>query len=144
MAGDIKPDGSEPQPEQGGIVSDVKDAALQAARHVESLAELLHIELQEYARFQVRRAVFVALGAVMLLIAYGLLCILAIDVLQRMAYMDERLSIVAVVAFNAILGLLLLCIGILRKPEGVAPATGQEIKNDIQCIKLYLQGKGKS
>ena len=144
MTGKLQPEASETQQGQGNIASDVRGAALQAARHVESMAQLLHIELQEYARFQMRRVALIAVGSVLLLCAYALLCILGVELIRTYTVIPEEWALAAMVGFNALIGLVLLCIGIMRKPEGLAPATGREFMNDIQCIKLYLQGKGKS
>ena len=62
----------------GAVVSDVRTAVLHATRHLESLAELLQLELHEYGRAQVRRLALLAVGGILLLCAYALLCLLLV------------------------------------------------------------------
>lgn len=129
--------------EQGGeVVSDLRQAVLHATRHAESLAELLHLELGEYARGQVRRALALSVAAALFVCAYLLLCAFAVVELQPL--LGTRWAILAVVLFNVALGLVALLVAALCKPAGVAPATVQEIKNDLRCVQLYLKGKEKS
>lgn len=128
--------------QSGAVVSDVRDAVLHATRHLEALVELFRLELHEYRRCQVRRLVAVAVGAVMLLCSYMLLCLYAVVALQP--YLGLLWSFMAVFMFNLIVGLAVLLVAALRRPTAIAPATSQEIKNDIECIKLYLKGKEKS
>lgn len=129
--------------EQGGaVVSSARSAVLHATGHLEALAELLQVELREYGRCQMRRVVAVAIGGVMLLCAYMLLCVLAVVAFGGMLGLLN--SLLAVIGFNAVVGLIILLLGVKCRPAGIAPATTQEIKNDIQCVKLYLKGKEQS
>lgn len=129
--------------EQGeGVVSDVKGAVLHAARHLEALYELFVLELREYGRHQMRRMVAMLVGAVLLGVAYLLLCMLAVAFLA--VELGLMTALVIVIAFNALAGGVAVVVAAVCKPSGIAPATGQEIKDDIQCIKLYLKGKGRS
>lgn len=138
MAPSEKTDKSDSLREQGGaVVSGVRAAALHATKHVEAVAELLMLELSEYGRTQMRRAIGIAVGAVFLLIAYVMLCWLVVCCCGMM-------GVIIVIAFNLLVGVVFLVCAMNNKPEGIAPATCQEIKDDLQCIRLYLKGKEKS
>lgn len=129
----------------GAVVSDVRGAVLQFTRHVEALAELLQLELQEYGHAQVRRLVLLALGAVLLLLAYVFLCLVGILVCACVWGAVGAFSASGgVVVVNLSVGLWALHRGMKHKPEGIAPATCSELKDDLQCIKLYLKGKEES
>lgn len=142
----IPPVDSDSLREQGGaVVSGVRAAVLQATRHLEALSELLMLELREYRDAQLRRVVRIAAGAALLVAAYLLLC-MAVVCTGFLLWGSAGLYVAfgVVVLFSMLAGLALLCSGISRKPEGLAPATCRELKDDIQCIKLYLKGKEKS
>lgn len=132
--------------EQGGaIVSDVRAAVLHATRHLEALAELLQLELQEYGRAQFRRMVCIAVGAVLLLVGYAFLWLVGVVVCGTLwGAWGVYGALGAATLFNILVGLWALCRGIKRKPAGIAPATCRELNDDLQCIKLYLRGKEKS
>lgn len=125
-----------------GVVSDVRGAVLSAARHFEALAELFMLELREYGQSQARRLVALLVGAVLLLSAYVMLCIFAVVLLWPVLGLDWAMG--AVLAFNVVAGVVALLVAAACKPKGLAPATSQEIKDDIQCIKLYLKEKENS
>lgn len=129
--------------EQGReVISDVRQAALHATRHIEALAQLLQLELGEYARGQARRMLAAVMGAVLLVCAYLMLCFYAVVELQPLV--GTRWALLAVVGVNVVLGLVALLVSALCKPAGVAPATLQELKNDVRCVQLYLKGREKS
>lgn len=128
--------------QSGAVVSDVRASVLHAARHLEALAELFHLELKEYGRRQTRRLIAMLVGGVLLMCAYMLLCILAVAILQPLV--GHLWAFVAVLLFNLVVGMIAMLIGLKSKPAAIAPATTQELKDDIQCIKLYLKGKEKS
>lgn len=131
--------------QSGSVVSGVRAAVLQATRHLEALAELLQLELREYGRAQVLRVVTIVVGAALLLVAYAFFCFAAVVVSHELwGFLGACIALGAVVLVNLLVGLAVLYVGIKRKPEGVAPATCRELKDDIQCVKLYLKGKEKS
>ena len=53
-------------------------------------------------------------------------------------------AVLAMAIFNALAGLVALLVSKRAKSEGVAPETVKELKNDLECVKLYLRGKEKS
>ena len=53
-------------------------------------------------------------------------------------------AVLAMAIFNAHAGLVALLVSKRAKSEGVAPETVKELKNDLECVKLYLRGKEKS
>lgn len=131
--------------QSGEVVADLRQAAAHGAHHIGALAELLQLELGEYMRGQTRRMVALMVGGVLLACAYLLLCLLAVEALRAYTSVpDVRYALLIVVGGNVLLGLVALWIGRLCKPAAVAPATLQEIKNDVQCIQLYLKNREKS
>lgn len=129
------PPGS-PEPSKG-VVSDACGAAVHAARHIGALAELFVLELQEYAHSQQRRMRALLVGGVLLLCAYLTLCAIVVALLHPVVGLLWALGIVA--AFNAVAAGLAMAVAAARRPAGFAPATLQEIRADIQCIKLYTK-----
>lgn len=131
--------------QSGAVVTGVRAAVLHTMRHLEALAELLQLELREYGRIQMHRAGLMLVGAVLLLVGYVFLWLAAIIVCDvcwgRVA---GYIALGSAFVFNILAGLCTLVAAMRRKPESVAPATCQEIKDDLQCIKLYLRGKEKS
>lgn len=142
----VPPEESRSLREQGGAVAcGVRAAVLQAARHAEALAQLLLLELQEYRDAQLARLVRVAVGAVLLTVGYAFFCVGIVVVCSRLwGSFGACAALAGVVLLNLLVGLLLLLAGVRCKPQGIAPATCRELKDDIQCIKLYLKGKGRS
>lgn len=129
--------------EQGGeVVSDLRQVLLHTTSHFEALAELLQLELEEYARGQFKRLVAIVLSAALLGCAYLLLCVWA--VVELSPHIGLRWAFIGVALFNVVVGLVALIVGARCKPAGVAPATMQEIKNDVRCVQLYLKERHHS
>ncbi len=138
-----KPDLIATLQEQGGeVVADARSAATEAVRHAEDLLELFRMELREYGQRQARRMVAILAGGVLLLVSYLLLCAALCVLLGR--WLDWPLAVGSVFLVNFVLGLVLLICGVKMKPGPVAPATQQELKNDLQCLKLAIEQKRKS
>ncbi len=128
---------------QGGeVFADARQAATDATHHVEALVELFRLELREYGQRQARRMVSILVGAGLLLVSYLLFCAALCVLLGQ--YMAWPLAVGAVFLANAAIGALLLICGLYMKPGPLAPATQQELKNDLQCLKLALAEKKKS
>ncbi len=145
MAESHLPEKSASLREQGGaVLGGVREAVLHVARHVEALAELIQVELEEYGRRQAKRFTAVMVGVVLLLCAYLMLCIFAVLMLQTFVIKPMWAAVLAVAIFNALAGLIALLVSRCGKSAGVAPETVKELKNDIECVKLYLKGKEKS
>ena len=120
--------------QSGAVVGGVRGAVLHTMRHVEALGE--------YGQRQLRRVTWTLVGVALLLCAYMMLCFFAVTVLQQ--YLKPMWAVLAVVVFNALVGLIALLVGVCNKPVGVVPETLKEFKNDLECVKLYLKGKEKS
>ncbi len=129
--------------ERGGeVVSDARSAALEAARHVEALVELFRLELREYGQRQARRMVSILVGVGLLLVSYLLLCAALCVLLGQYVAWPYAVGIVFLVNFLG--GLMLLICGAKMNPGPLAPATQQELKNDLQCLKIAIAEKRKS
>lgn len=128
--------------QQGGVVvGGLRDAVLHFMRHVESLGELFQLEMQDYARRQRNYVVGLLIGACLMGCAYLFLCVLGTILLERVLRLEW--AIAAVILFNVFAGLIVTLIAGYSRPTKLAPDTVQEIKNDIECAKLYLNAKGK-
>lgn len=125
------------QEQGGGLVGDVRQAASQAVSHVGSLWALFRIELAEYASQQTRRvALFVAAG-VLLVVSYALLCAFVCVALNL--WLESWLWAVGIVLLvNALAGVIILLSALRAKPAPLAEVTRQELKNDLECLKILL------
>ncbi len=129
--------------EQGGeVLADARQAAANATQHAEALVELFRLELREYGQRQARRTTAIVAGAGLMLVSYLLLCAGLCVLLAQ--FLDWLYAVGIVFLLNFLSGALLLVCGAKMKPGPLAPATRQELKNDLQCIKLALTEKKKS
>ena len=128
------------QEQGGGLVDDVRKVANYTASHARSLLALLKIELAEYVSQQTRRAVMFAVAGVLLFFSYALLCVLLCLVLN--IWLGSWLiSVAAVLLLNAVPGLLLVVAALRAKPAPLAEATREELKNDLECLKILLSNE---
>lgn len=130
------------QKQGGRVLADVRETALQLTTHLEALTELFRLELKEYGARQARRAAFLVAGVFLLLCAYLMLCAVACVLLSDCV--GWLWATVSVCLFNVVLGCAGLLVAAKCKPGSVAPATVQEIKDDVQCIRIMLRGNEKS
>ncbi len=137
-----KPDLVTTLQERGGeVVADARQAVVDAASHAEALVSLFRLELQEYGQRQTRRLVAILVGVGLLLVSYLLLCAVACVLLAQ--WLSWPLAVAIVFLVNVFTGVLLLVCGIKMNPGPLAPATRQELRNDLQCLKLALAEKKK-
>lgn len=130
------------QKQGGSVLADVREALLQTSDHVEAVLELFRLELREYGERQARRIVALVTGVFLLLCAYAVFCAFACVLLSM--WLGWLWAVASVCLLNALLGGVAVVVGIKCKPGAIAPATVQEIKDDVQCIKLMLKGNTKS
>lgn len=126
------------------VVADVRELAVQAGTHFSALLQLLKMELLEYGACQVQRIFALAAGMFLLLVSYLALCVMLCVALDL--WLGSWVLAVGIVCLlNALGGVSMLAVAMYRKPGMLAPATRQEIKDDLQCLKILLQpGKEKS
>lgn len=118
-------------------VGGVRAAASHAVDHAQSLAELLRLELQEYGAAQTRRLAVVSVAVVLLLTAYLSLCVcLSVWLSGWMGWMG---SVACIGALNLAGGIVLLLLARALSPGSVAPLTRQELKSDLECLKLLMK-----
>lgn len=130
------------QKQGGTVLADVREALLQTSEHVEAVVELFRLELKEYGERQARRIVALIVGVFLLLCAYAVFCAFACVLLSM--WLSWPWAVAIVCLLNALLGGAAIVAGLRCKPGAMAPATMQEIKDDVQCIKLMLKGNTKS
>ncbi len=130
------------QKQGGSVIADVREVLLQVSDHLEAVLELFRLELREYGEKQVRRVVALAAGVFFLLCAYAVFCAFACVLLS--IWLGWIWAVAIVCLINALLGGVAIVVGLKCKPGSVAPATMQELKDDVQCIKLMLKGNKKS
>ncbi len=126
----------------GEVLSDAREVATEAVQHTEALLDLFRLELREYGQYQARRMTAILLGVGLLLVSYLLLCAALCALLGQ--FVDWPLAVGIVFLANVVVGLLLLLCGVKMNSGPLAPATRQELKNDLQCLKLALAEKKKS
>ncbi|MBR5521920.1 MAG: phage holin family protein [Akkermansia sp.] len=129
--------------QQGGtVLADVREALLQTSNHLEALVELFQVELKEYGEKQARRIAALVVGVFLLLCAYAVFCAFACVLLS--SWLGWLWAVAVVCLINVLLGGVALWCGLKCKPGPVAPATMQELKDDVQCIRLMLKENKKS
>ncbi len=129
--------------EQGAdAVSGLRRTALNTVTHAESLLELFRMELHEFGQRQARRVAAIVLGVGLLLVSYLLFCA-GLCVLLSL-WMDWLPAVAIVFCVNALAGGLSLIIGLKMRVGPLAPATQQELKTDIQCLKIAIGANRKS
>lgn len=119
----------------------MREAGQQATEHLDALATLFSLELQEYAQRQTRRAALLACAVVPAVAAYLLLCALAVFLLQPLWGWVGALA--ALCLLNIVLAALALWAAQCCKPGEAAPLTRRELKNDWQCLKLLISSSKK-
>lgn len=130
-----------PQQPSVSPVANLREAGRHAAEHADALAELLSVELREYAARQTLRMALIAAAALPACAAWLLLCALAVWLLQPLCGWGWALAAVAVVNI-----LLAAVLAVAARKCGVgepAPLTCRELKNDWQCLKLLINGNKK-
>lgn len=130
------------QQQSGTVMSDVREMLLQCSEHLEAVADLLRLELREYGKKQARRMAALVAGLFLLLCSYAVFCAFACVLLS--AWLGMLWAVAVVCLINALLGVCAIVLGLRCKPGSPAPATLQELKDDVQCIRLMLKEKTKS
>lgn len=130
-----------PQQQAVSPVANLREAGRHVAEHADALAELLSVELREYAARQTLRMALIAAAALPACAAWLLLCSLATWLLQSQCGWGWAVAIVAVL--NLVLA---AALAVAARKCGVgepAPLTCRELKNDWQCLKLLINGNKK-
>lgn len=110
--------------------------------HASSLAELFRLELGEYGRRTMRRYCLLALGGVLLALAYiALWATLIIFLGPEWGY---GWCCAGVCLFHALAGVILLAVGLATRPGALAPLTSEELRTDYECLRMSLQENEKS
>ena len=130
------------QKQGGAVLADVREVLLQASHHMEALLELFQLELREYGEKQARRIAALVVGVFLLLCAYAVFCALVCVLFS--AWLGLAWAVAIVCLINVLLGGVALWYGVKSKPGPIAPATLQELKDDVQCIRLMLKENKKS
>ncbi len=130
------------QKQGGSVLANAREALLHTSEHLEAVLELFRLELREYGEKQVRRVVALVVGVFLLLCAYAIFCAFACVLLS--SWLGWIWAVAVVCLVNALLGAVAIVVGLKCKPGPIAPATLQELKDDVQCIKLMLKGNTKS
>lgn len=129
-------------PSEGSPFTHLNQAGQQAAEHVDALAQLFSVELQEYKEQQFRRMFWLAAAVVPAAAAYLLLCALGVYLLQQQWGWAWALG--ALCLFNGAAAVVGVVMGSRYGRAPFAPLTLREIKNDWQCIKLLISSNRKA
>lgn len=116
--------------------------AREGLEHASSLAALLRLEIGEYGRRIVRRYCLLALGALVLALAY--VALWATLIVSLGAEWGYGWCCAGAFVFHALAGGLLLAAGLRTRPGSPAPLTAEELKTDYECLKMSLQENAKS
>lgn len=130
-----------PQQQTVSPAADLREAGRRAAEHMDAMAELLSVELREYAARQTLRMALMAAAALPACAAWLMLCALAAILLESV--MPGTWAVAVVAVLNIVLA---AALAVAARKCGVgepAPLTCRELKNDWQCLKLLLNGNKK-
>lgn len=116
-----------------------RETAERTFRHLESLASLFQVELEEYSRRQARYMALILGAAVFFLVAYLGLCALLFLLLLSPCGLAGSLALV--VGINLLLGVAFLGVAFRVRPGPLAPLTRRELNDDLQCIRLLMKEK---
>lgn len=126
--------------EQGkSAVFHVRSVIIHAAEHLRALSALFGVELQEYAARQTSRLIALAAGIFLTVCGYLILCALVCALIGSYIGILWGMAIVCAAHFLAAGTLIILALN--HKPGPLAPATRQELKNDLQCLQIILGSK---
>lgn len=121
---------------------EVREAAMHAAGHVSALAQLFRLEVQEYGVRQAKRLAAAMAGLLLLLVGYLSFCAFLCVIMQ--AWLGSWLWATGLVCLvNVLAGVVLATVAVCKKPGALAPATRQELKDDVQCLKILLRPEKK-
>jgi len=123
--------------EQGkSAASHVRGTIIHAAEHLRALSALFGVELQEYAARQTSRLIALSVGIFLATCGYLILCALLCALIGSYIGILWGMAIVCAAHFLAAGTLIILALN--KKPGPLAPATRQELKNDLQCLQMIL------
>lgn len=126
--------------EQGrSAASNMRDTAIHIAGHLRAVAALFGVELQEYAARQTDRLVALAVGIFLAACGYLVLCALVCLLIGSCIGILWGMAVVCAAHFLAAGILIILALN--HKPGSLAPATRQELKNDLRCLQILLDSK---
>lgn len=141
--------GEAPPPEAGSLTlaqirSSLSTLASAGIDHVVALAALFKVELDEaIVRIQYKiLCLGIAIG--FSLVAYLLLVATAIEALHCWAELSYLASLSIILAVHAIIAVVALSIARRVQVGPVGTLVAEEIKTDLECIKLSIRESGKS
>ena len=127
--------------EASAVVRQARSVVQRTAEHTSALGALFAEEVKEYTAHQLQRVILAIVACVLLLVAYFVLCA-AVAVLLSI-WLHPALSLGVVFLVNLVVALLLLRMVRSMAGKKLAPATAQELKNDLECLKLLCKESSK-
>ena len=127
--------------EASAVVQQARSVVQRTAEHTSALGALFAEEVKEYTMHQLQRVILAIVACVLLLGAYFVLCA-AVAVLLSI-WLHPALSLGVVFLVNLVAALLLLRMVRSMGGKKLAPATAQELKNDLECLKLLCKESSK-
>ena len=127
--------------EASAVVQQVRSVVQRTAEHSSALGSLFAEEVKEYTAHQLQRVVMAVVACVLLLGAYFVLCAAVVVLLS--IWMHPALALGVVFLVNLVVALILLRMVRSMGGKKLAPATAQEIKNDLECLKLLCKESSK-
>lgn len=132
----------EEKEEGAAMVRSLRETGAAALAHVEALAALLKLELEEASKRLGRKMALLLLGAFMVIFGYLFLwCLLTM-------VMAHFWGIIAGLAVTTGLHLLAAAIALIFFSRihvtPIAPATAEELKTDLSCLQMALKKSSHS
>ena len=127
--------------EASAMVQQARSVVQRTAEHTSALGSLFAEEVKEYTTHQLQRVILAVVACVLLLGAYFALC--AAVAVCLAIWMHPALALGVVFLVNLVVALLLLRMVRSMAGKKLAPATAQELKNDLECLKLLCKESSK-
>ena len=124
------------------VAQSVGDAFSRGSAHVATLAALFKVEAAIWGGRALRKTCLLLVGAFLVVVAYAFTVVVGCLLLAES--IGWLWTLTAVAAFHAVAGLAVICGAVKMKTGEIAPGTVQEIKNDIQCLRILLKDSDKN
>lgn len=132
----------EEKEEGAAMVRSLRETGVAALAHVEALAALFKLELEEASKRLGKKMALLLLGAFMAVFGYLFLwCLLT----MVMAYFWGIIAGLAVTTgFHLLAAAVALILFSLTHVTPIAPATAEELKTDLSCLQMALKKSSHS
>ncbi len=124
------------------MVGSAKKTAAKFAEHAKALSALLALELNESAQRLGRKVSLLILALFMVICGYLLLWVLLTAVMAH--FLGWIIALAISTGFHFLVAIVALVKACKVKVGPLAPATAEELKNDLTCLQMALRKDANS